>query len=554
MIENLLSLAEGHRAMASSNGRYSDAGSTTPLDVLVLAPPKPHGDWPPSTCRPLRAGHPLRADAGVPQTGLAQIGAVLHAAGYSVDIVDAIGMGMSWEALERRLWERRPRYLIVQTAAPTLTNDMRATLIGKAVGSVTLAIGPHVSPMSRETLEAYPTLDIVVRGEPELTILEVVQALDRLTQAECVREVALPSIFETAPPRHASPFAHAAYPAIRRRFLGIGPDLIALTLRETHGIAFRDEHIQVRINPDRALVENLDSLPIPLHDSLPWRAYQHPFSGAPYACVHTSRGCPASCHFCAKHIFYPTSVRHRSTDHVMKELSTIADLGLRYVHFDADLFTVKKEFIYDLCSALIDNHIALHWSCNSRVDSVDEAELQIMKQAGCCMIGWGIESGSEAVLRRAGKRTTIACIQDTIAASRRVGIKNWGHFLIGLPGETTDSIHETIGLSKRLPLDRAQFQVAAPLPGTPFYHEAAQNGWLAIERWEDYGTRAVLNYPHLSARQLEHWARRAARAWSLRPGPVLTFLKDLLRPDTVEQFGDMDGHQASWRDGNLVEA
>jgi anaerobic magnesium-protoporphyrin IX monomethyl ester cyclase len=515
MIENIFQPPQD-RAMSAHTHLATDRCAIPRrerTDVMVLNPPRPNDS---------------RTSAALPQTNLAQIGALLDAAGYAVDVIDAPGLGMSWEAFERRVWVHRPRYLVVQAAAATLTNDMRAALIGKAAGSVTLAIGTHVTPLSRETLAAYPTLDIVVRGEPELTILDIVQTLGR----------------------HAS----AACPGPAARSVDVVPMLIARALRDVHGITYCDEQMRARINPDRAPIENLDSLPIPLHDRLPWRSYRQPLSGAPYASVHTSRGCPASCRFCLKHITSPAAVRHRSVEHVLQELAAIEALGIRYVHFEADLFTVKKQFIYDLCRAIIRHGIRLRWSCNSRVDSVDEAELEIMRQAGCFMIGWAIESGSEIVLRRAGKPTRLDHIHETIAASSRLGINNWGCFQIGLPAETLATIQETIAFSKHLPLDRALFRVATPYPGTPFYAEALEHGWLRFERWEDYGSRTVLNYPHLSAEQLDYWARRAARAWARRPGALRTFLKGTIRAAPGARLRSASDTALLWSDGGLANA
>src|SRR5690606_4076615 len=139
-------------------------------DLLVLNPPAPN------SASSRRASH---SEAARPQTALAQLGAVIQEAGYRVDVVDAHGMGMTWEQLEQYMWRFRPRYTIIHAAAATLTNDMRATFLGKAAGTITIAIGAHVTALSRETLETYPSLDVVVRGEPELTALEVMRAIDR---------------------------------------------------------------------------------------------------------------------------------------------------------------------------------------------------------------------------------------------------------------------------------------------------------------------------------------------------------------------------------------
>jgi radical SAM superfamily enzyme YgiQ (UPF0313 family) len=523
------------------------------LDVLVLNPPSPDGDL---FLRDIaRVGRRTRDGIIWPQTALAQIGAVIQEAGYTVDVIDAIGLGMTWESFERYMWKHKPRYMIIHATAPTLTNDMRTTFVGKAVGTITMAIGTHVTPMSRETLESYPTLDVVVRGEPEMTILDVIRTIDRQVEAEKATDTIPVGNTELTAPWRKLPFPDASYLTTRGRFAGINPALLAAALREVKGVAFRDANAQVQINPDRPFIEDLDSLPIPLHDKLPWKKYKVPIVGGPYTFVLTSRGCPAGCRYCIKHVTYQASVRHRSPDHVLKELYLLKEMGMHHVHFEADLFTVKKEFVYDLCNTIIKDGIQIRWSCNSRVDFVDAEELALMKKAGCFMIAWGLESGSEAVLKRARKGTTVTRIEETIAASHKAGIRNWGYFIVGLPGETVETIQQTIALSKRIPVDIALFHIATPYPGTPFYYEAVQNGWIQMDRWEDYDmyNHTVLNYPHLSSQDLERWARRAAREWSLRPGPMLTFLKGAANPDTLGQLWKIGVNHLKWMSGGLQQ-
>lgn len=523
------------------------------LDVLVLNPPSPDGDL---FLRDIaRVGRRTRDGIIWPQTALAQIGAVIQEAGYTVDVVDAIGLGMTWPDFEKYMWKHKPRYMVIHATAPTLTNDMRTTFVGKAVGTVTMAIGTHVTPMTRETLEAYPTLDIVIRGEPEMTILDVVKTIDRQVEIERATDTVPVGNSSLTAPWRKLPFPDASYLTTRGRFLGVSPELVARALRETQGLAFRNAHGEVQINPDRPFIENLDSLPLPLHHKLPWQKYKVPIVGGPYTFVLTSRGCPAGCRYCIKHVTYQASVRHRSPEHVLQEMYMLKEMGMHHIHFEADLFTVKKEFVYDLCNTIIKDGINLRWSCNSRVDFVDEEELALMKKAGCFMIAWGLESGSEAVLKRARKGTNPDRIRQTIAASHRVGIKNWGYFIIGLPGETVETIQQTITLSKSIPVDIALFHIATPYPGTPFYYEAVQNGWINMEQWEDYDmyNHTVLNYPHLSSKDLEYWARRAAREWSLRPGPMMTFLKGASNPDTLGQLWQIGVNHLKWMGGSFLQ-
>jgi anaerobic magnesium-protoporphyrin IX monomethyl ester cyclase len=223
-------------------------------------------------------------------------------------------------------------------------------------------------------------------------------------------------------------------------------------------------------------------------------------------------------------------VRVRSPENVLAELRLLWELGLRNVHMYADLFTVDRDQVMGLCEGMIDQGLGFRWTCNSRVDTVDPELLATMARAGCWLISWGIESADEAVRRRARKGISDAQIARALQWSRQAGIMNWGYFVLGLPGETEETLRATIALAKRLPLDLALFHIAAPYPGTPLYFEALEEGWIGPGlRWEeiDMDASAVLNYPGLPAERIEYWARRAFREWALRPGPLWTFVKSM---------------------------
>jgi len=214
------------------------------------------------------------------------------------------------------------------------------------------------------------------------------------------------------------------------------------------------------------------------------------------------------------------------------ELKVLADLGVHNIHMYADLFTVNREHVIDLCQAILDAGLKIKWTCNSRVDYVDEEMLSLMGRAGCYLISWGIESANEQILKRARKGYKKEQAIKALQWARAVGIKNWGYFIIGLPGETEETIQETIAYSKDLPLDIALFHIAAPYPGTPFFYEVVENNWFRPgTKWEevDMDQSTVLDYNAggLTAEQLEYWQKRATRQWSFRPGPAMTFLKSL---------------------------
>jgi radical SAM superfamily enzyme YgiQ (UPF0313 family) len=175
--------------------------------------------------------------------------------------------------------------------------------------------------------------------------------------------------------------------------------------------------------------------------------------------------------------------------------------------------------------------LKITWTCNSRVDFVDEEMLRLMAQSGCFYVAWGLESANKQILAHARKGVDADRARQSLRWAREAGIKNWGYFIIGLPGETEQTIRETIAFSKELPLDIALFHIAAPYPGTPFFHEVVKNKWFRPGvRWEevDMDESTVLDYPDLPAERLEYWQKRAFREWAFRPGPMVNYLKMLL--------------------------
>jgi radical SAM superfamily enzyme YgiQ (UPF0313 family) len=295
------------------------------------------------------------------------------------------------------------------------------------------------------------------------------------------------------------------------------------------GLAWRRQG-EIVINADRPFIPNLDDLPIPRHDLLPLDKQRVPMIKGPFTFIVTSRGCPAGCKFCIKHVSYQTGVRLRSPELILKELRVLDQLGIHYVHMYADLFTVNRAQVVELCRLIIDSGLKLRWTCNSRVDYVDEEMLGLMGRAGCYYISWGIESSDEKILKAARKGYRKEQALRALNWAHAAGINNWGYFIIGLPGETEESIQQTIAYSKALPLEIALFHIAAPYPGTPFFFEVVEKGWFRPgTNWEevDMDESTVIDYPGLPAERLEYWQRRATREWSLRPGPIWTFLKGL---------------------------
>jgi radical SAM superfamily enzyme YgiQ (UPF0313 family) len=301
-------------------------------------------------------------------------------------------------------------------------------------------------------------------------------------------------------------------------------------LSNVKGVTWRKQG-EIVMNEPRPFIPDLNVLPMPLYEELPLDKYRMPLMKGPFTFMVTARGCTAGCKYCIKHVSYQWSVRLLTPERIMKELWHLNTLGIHNIHMYADLFTVNREQVVELCKRIIAEDLKIRWTCNSRVDYVDEEMLQLMGKAGCWMISWGIESGNEMILKRAAKGADPKKARQALTWARKAGIKNWGYFIIGLPGETRQTIRETIDFAKSLPLELALFHIAAPYPGTPFFFDVINNGWFKPgTRWEevDMDKGTVLQYEDLSAEELMYWQKRAFREWAMRPGPVMTYVKMLV--------------------------
>jgi anaerobic magnesium-protoporphyrin IX monomethyl ester cyclase len=481
--------------------------SAEAVDILLVNPPTPDGGLWIRTQH--RVGRRTRENMVWPQVSLAQMAALLHPV-YKLKIIDANAERMGWKEFAKLIDKYQPRYYMTQVTAPTLENDMYGCFLAKSRGAVTIAFGTHVTPIPRESLRPYPSLDYVLVGEPDLSIRDL---LDNLEGKISERSPEIQHLFSEHDPLYE--------PAIDEHG--------ELDLHKIKGLAWRDGD-EIVVNFPRPFIKDLDDLPIPKHELLPLQKYRMPMIKGPFTFIVTSRGCPAGCTYCIKHVSYQYSARLRSPELIMEELWQLKKLGINTIHMYADLFTVSRDQVVELCQRMIDEKINLKWMCNSRVDFVDEEMLQLMGKAGCWLISWGIESGNEEILKHAHKGADPAKAERALRWAKQAGIKNWGYFIIGLPGETEQSIQDTIEFSKHLPLDIALFHVAAPYPGTPFFFEVVENGWFRPgTRWEqvDMDKGTVLDYPDLPAERLLYWQKRAFREWAFRPGPMLTYLKML---------------------------
>jgi len=515
-------------------GLMSTPRSPEAVDILLVNPPTPDGGLWIRTQH--RVGRRTRENMVWPQVSLAQMAALLHPT-YKVKIIDANAERMSWPEFIKLLDRYQPKYYFTQMTAPTLENDMYGIFLAKARNAKTIAFGTHITPIPSETLRPYPALDFGLVGEPDLTIRDLI---DNLENRVGERPENILTLFKKHDPAYEP--ARAADGT--------------LDMRKIKGLVWREKG-EIIVNFPRPFISDLDDLPIPMHELLPFDKYRMPMMKGPFTFIVSSRGCTAGCTYCIKHVSYQYSVRLRSPKLIMEELWKLKSLGINYVNMYADLFTVSREQVMELCQRMIDEKIDMHWTSNSRVDYVDEEMLNMMGKAGSFMIAWGIESGNEQILKHARKGAYPDKVKRALTWAKQAGIMNWGYFIIGLPGETEQTIRQTIDFAKSLPLDIALFHVAAPYPGTPFFFEGVENNWFRPgTRWEhvDMDKGTVLDYPDLPAERLLYWQKRAFREWAFRPGPMFTYIKMLLSdPLTFKSALDVGLQTLKWQAGGVTD-
>ncbi len=292
-------------------------------------------------------------------------------------------------------------------------------------------------------------------------------------------------------------------------------------LSELPGVSYR-KNGQIVNNPEGGYIENLDELPwvskVYKRD-LDFHRYNVPFLKSPFISLYTSRGCPAMCTFC---LWPQTHSGHRwrlrSVEDVANECRWALENfpGLKEIFFDDDTFNYRKDRTIQLCKEL--KKLNFTWSCTSRV-TTDYETLKAMKDAGCRLLIVGYESGDQQILKNIKKGATIDMAQRFTANCHKLGLTIHGDFIVGLPGETRDTIRTTIDFAKRLDVETIQVSIGHAYPGTEFYDFASKNGLISIEGMTDEAGHQLPNviYDNLDRGELVEWVERFYGEYYFRP-------------------------------------
>ncbi len=429
------------------------------LDLLLIVPP---------------GGHYAERWSGpvsMPPLGLAYLAGTARKAGCSVRIVDGRAQKVSNKELARLITDTKPRIIGVTAVTETrfaAAETARAAREAAPDAFIVLG-GPHPSAADKDTLKHLPEADAVVRGEGERPLLKLIDAVLGKTSANLE---SVPSL------------------TWRKRSLGDS-----------------NETVEIVVNPATTYDGRImDEIPSPAWDLLPWEAYNFtldvPGRGTLKAAnMMTSRGCPWNCPFCMTPALSGTRIRVTSESRVIQEMRELRDhFGTQAIWFFDDTFSFQRKRVKDFCREVQEHRVKMPWFCEIRVDSVDRALLELMRDAGCYKVGFGIESGNDEILEKTEKGITVQQAENVVRWCDELGIQSHAFFILGHPGETLPQALKTIEFIERLPEScEPSLSLMRVYPGTGIEKRALEEGVLPKDF--SWSTEALSHDLGLSAAQ-----------------------------------------------------
>jgi anaerobic magnesium-protoporphyrin IX monomethyl ester cyclase len=402
--------------------------------------------------------------------GLGYLAAVLEKNEYQVDVIDCQLLKLSLEDFRSEISKRQPNIVGVTSSTLTYQSALKLIKIVKEAcpDCITIAGGPHVTFWDDKALEECPELDIVVRREGEITMLEIVQKIE----------------------------ADKSY-----------DDVLGTTVRKEGKIVK---------NPDRPYIEDLDGLPFPARHLWPMERLRE-YEDILY--LATSRGCVYWCEFCTTVRMHGRKYRMRSPKNVVDELEFLhKTYGAKKFTFCDDAFTVDQPRTEALCSEILQRGLKIEWNCGTRVDMITKDLLMKMKESGCISVWFGVESGTQQVLDAMKKGITPELTIKVLGWVRELGLKPVPNVILGFPGETKKSAWKTIKFVEKIAPDEVGFyNVATPFPGTPMYDIVKEKGWLRVTDFDMYDTtHPIFETPWLSMKDLGKLREGAFHHYYLR--------------------------------------
>lgn len=430
-----------------------------------------------------RLAQSLNKRQGVlPPLGIAYIAAALEKAGHAVDIIDAIALELEKEDVRKRIRDFAPDVVGVTAMTPTIRGALEAAQLARDEGALTVIGGVHMSIFPRETMQ-YPQVDFGIIGEGEHSMVELCDALE-------------------------SDGTFASIP----------------------GVCYKKPDGDIVTGLPR-IVDDVTSLPWPSYHLLPMERYSSIIGLSPVTTMMGSRGCPYKCGFCFK---TPSDKKYRT-----REVSSIVD----EIEFVIDRYGVREVMFYDdimppkyaeaLSREIIDRKVEIKWQTPQRVNLVDEKLLELMAEAGCHILRYGVEQGDPDMMQYVEKKTHLPQVKSAFEWAKKAGIDTFAYFIIGYINETEKTMRSTIDLAKELDPRYVMFTKAVPLPNTPLMYEAVKQGFVDKDYWARFTMGEELPPIPPLVPDADRWVKRAYREFYLRPQKIVN------QALTIRSLGDL---------------
>lgn len=419
-----------------------------------------------------------------PPLGIAYMGGVLQENNIDVEILDASAEDMDFKDVEKELLKRKPDLVALTALTPTIGRALETAQVVKETlpDSIVVMGGYHPTFNFIETLED-ENVDIVIRGEGEYIMLNLVQALENQS-----------------------------------------------SLHDVKGIVFEDKNSkEIVVNPEAPLIQDLDELPFPALNLLPMKKYRLLDMDTHMTTMITTRGCPMQCSFCSSAAMHGKKIRERSVENIVDEIEYLkTNYDIDTIAFMDDTFTLKKRKVMAICDEILKRNIEIMWGCTSRVDTLDEKLLKKMKEAGCITIFIGVESADQQQLDNMCKNTTISKIENAFKIARNLKIRTIASVALGMPGDTKEIMNKTVKFVHKLKPNYAIYSLATPYPGTRFYKEAFEKNLIKIKDWSKYTLiTPILETIDCSLNDMRKIQVKAFMKFYLRPHYIIRqFLQD----------------------------
>jgi radical SAM superfamily enzyme YgiQ (UPF0313 family) len=438
--------------------------------------------------------------------GLGYLAGALLAAGY--DDVTLFDAEVEEEPLALLLARERYDVIGISSPTPLIYEAWEAAAMAKEQGAITILGGPHLTLMPDESLQR-AQVDLVVRGEAEETIIEILEAIEAV------------ELQGTESPRLCLPDEPWG---------------------EIAGLSYRNLAGKIVHNPARPLPPDIGHIPWPAYHLFKIERYTNlqPMTDGldPHARAYTlvtSRGCPYQCIYCSKPITGNTWRARTAEDVVAEWRYLVEEMGATEIGVTDDVWNLKLDRAKEICRLLIAEgltHVPWVTVHGMRADHTDAELFQLMKRAGCKRVGFGVESGNQAVLDSIKKRQRLEDVRRAFKQASAAGLETMGFFIFGLPADSEESMEDTIRFALELDPDLANFMIAAPYPGTELWEIARRDGRLFSMDWRDYAIhdeKARYELPTLPTELVERKWHEAYRRFYLRPSRIW---RRAINPDT----------------------